>query len=93
MATTDSLRLKFRAKDSRLGVTRNTVRALASELDISETLVVHLATFAVGLGGAPRLRAGRWAADRQATRSASQGRGPRAASRRADQQVELVLMA
>ena len=41
--TTDSLLLKFRAKDSRFGVTRDTVRALASELDISETLVVHMA--------------------------------------------------
>lgn len=44
MATpTDSLLLKFRAKDSRFGVTRDTVRALASELDISETLVIHMA--------------------------------------------------
>lgn len=44
MATpTDSLLLKFRAKDTRFGVTRDTVRALASELDISETQVVHMA--------------------------------------------------
>ena len=44
MATTpDSLLLKFRARDTRFGVTRDTVRALASELDISETQVVHMA--------------------------------------------------
>lgn len=44
MATTpDSLLLKFRAKDTRFGVTRDTVRALASELEISETQVVHMA--------------------------------------------------
>lgn len=42
-ATTDSMLLKFRDKDSRFGVTRDTVRALASALDISETLVVHMA--------------------------------------------------
>ncbi len=39
----DSLLLKFRSKDSRFGVTRGTVKALASELDITETQVVHLA--------------------------------------------------
>ena len=39
----DSLLLKFRAKDTRLGVTRNTVRALASEMDVNETQVVHIA--------------------------------------------------
>ena len=44
MATTpESLLLMFRAKDTRFGVTRDTVRALASELEISETQVVHLA--------------------------------------------------
>ena len=42
-AATDSLLLKFRAKDTRFGVTRNTVRALASEMDINETQVVHVA--------------------------------------------------
>ena len=41
--TTDTLQLKFRATDSRFGVTRDTLRALASELGISETLVVHMA--------------------------------------------------
>ena len=42
-ATADSLLLKFRSKDSRFGVTRDTVKALASELDTTETQVVHLA--------------------------------------------------
>ncbi len=39
----DSILLKFRAKDTQFGVTRDTVRALAAELDASETAVVHLA--------------------------------------------------
>ena len=39
----DSLLLKFRTKDSRFGVTRDTVKALASELDTTETQVVHMA--------------------------------------------------
>lgn len=44
MATnTDSMLLKFREKDTKFGVTRDTVRALANELQISETLVVHMA--------------------------------------------------
>ena len=38
-----SLLLKFKSKDSPYGVTKETVRALAYELDISETMVVHLA--------------------------------------------------
>jgi len=38
-----SLLLKFRAKDTRFGVTRETVKALASELDVTETQVVHMA--------------------------------------------------
>ena len=42
-AIADSLLLKFRSKDTSFGVTRGTVRALASELDITETQVVHLA--------------------------------------------------
>ena len=42
-AVADSLLLKFRAKDTRFGVTRGTVRTLASELDITETQVVHMA--------------------------------------------------
>lgn len=40
---TSSLLLKFRTKDTRFGVTRETVKALASELDTTETQVVHLA--------------------------------------------------
>jgi len=39
----DSLLLKFRSKDGRFGVTRKTVKALASQLDTTETQVVHLA--------------------------------------------------
>lgn len=39
----DSMLLKFRAKDTRFGVTRDTVKALAAELDTTETAVVHLA--------------------------------------------------
>ena len=39
----DTLLVKFRSKDTRFGVTRRTVKALANELDISETQVVHLA--------------------------------------------------
>lgn len=39
----DSMLLKFRTKDTRLGVTRDTVKALAAELDTTETAVVHLA--------------------------------------------------
>ncbi len=42
-ATADSLLLKFRSKDTRFGVTRETVKALAGELDTTETQVVHLA--------------------------------------------------
>jgi hypothetical protein len=42
-AVADSLLLKFRAKDTRFGVTRETVKALASELDTTETQVVHMA--------------------------------------------------
>lgn len=42
-STSHSLLLKFRSKDTRFGVTRDTVKALASELDITETQVVHMA--------------------------------------------------
>ena len=42
-AIADSLLLKFRSKDTRFGVTRDTVKALASELDTTETQVVHIA--------------------------------------------------
>ena len=39
----ESLLLKFRSKDTRFGVTRDTVKALASELGTTETQVVHMA--------------------------------------------------
>ena len=42
-AVADSLLLKFRTKNSRFGVTRETVKALANELDTTETQVVHMA--------------------------------------------------
>jgi len=42
-ATSNSLLLMFRSKDTQFGVTRETVEALARELDVSETLVVHMA--------------------------------------------------
>ena len=41
--STDSMLLKFRAKDTRFGVTRDTVKAMAAELDTTETAVVHMA--------------------------------------------------
>ena len=42
-AANDHLLLKFRPRDSRLGVTRSTVKAMAAELGVPETHVVHLA--------------------------------------------------
>lgn len=38
-----NLLLKFKSKDSPYGVTRETLKALAAEMDVSETLAVHLA--------------------------------------------------
>lgn len=38
-----NLLLKFKSKDSPYGVTRETLKALSDELDLSETMVVHLA--------------------------------------------------
>ena len=38
-----NLLLKFKSKDSPYGVTRETLKALAKEMDVSETQVVHLA--------------------------------------------------
>ena len=43
LATSENLLVKFRAKDTRFGVTRGTVKALAAELDVSETQVIHMA--------------------------------------------------
>ena len=37
------LLIKFKSKDSQYGVTRSTLKALAEEMDISETMAVHLA--------------------------------------------------
>ena len=42
-AMTESLLLKFRAKDTTYGVTRSTIKALAHELELSETQVIHIA--------------------------------------------------
>jgi hypothetical protein len=42
-SATDSLLLKFRPTDSVLGVTRKTVKAMATRLGVPETQVVHLA--------------------------------------------------
>ena len=39
----DKLLLKFRAKSTPYGITRETLQALASELDMTETMVIHLA--------------------------------------------------
>jgi len=39
----DKLLLKFRGKDSTYGVRRETLKALAEELHVSETMAVHLA--------------------------------------------------
>ena len=38
-----NLLLKFKVKDSPYGVTRETLKALAEEMAVSETAVVHLA--------------------------------------------------
>jgi hypothetical protein len=39
----DKLLLKFRAKTTAYGVTRETLKAVAAELDTTETMVIHLA--------------------------------------------------
>lgn len=41
--TSDSLLVKFRSKDTQSGVTRGTVKAMAKELDMNETQVIHMA--------------------------------------------------
>lgn len=43
MKMSDELLLKFRARSTTFGVTRETLKALAAELDLSETMVIHLA--------------------------------------------------
>jgi hypothetical protein len=40
---TENLLVKFRSKDTQFGVTRGTVKALAKELDVNETQVIHMA--------------------------------------------------
>ncbi len=42
-AANDNLLVKFRSKDTQFGVTRGTVKALAKELDVNETQVIHMA--------------------------------------------------
>lgn len=37
------LLLKFRARDTQFGVTRETVKAMAKRFDLSETEIVHMA--------------------------------------------------
>ncbi len=39
----ENLLIKFRSKDTQFGVTRGTVKAMAKELDVNETQVIHLA--------------------------------------------------
>ena len=39
----DKLLLKFRDKSTPYGVTRETLKAIAAELDTTETMVIHLA--------------------------------------------------
>jgi hypothetical protein len=41
--SSDNLLVKFRSKDTPYGVTRKTVKAMAAELDVPETQVIHLA--------------------------------------------------
>ncbi|MBK6648224.1 MAG: hypothetical protein IPG42_00030 [Betaproteobacteria bacterium] len=41
--TSENLLVKFRSKDTPFGVTRGTVKALAQELDMNETQVIHMA--------------------------------------------------
>jgi hypothetical protein len=42
-STNDNLLVKFRSKDTQFGVTRTTVKAIAKELDVNETQVIHMA--------------------------------------------------
>ena len=42
-AANENLLVKFRSKNTQFGVTRETVKALARELDVSETQVIHMA--------------------------------------------------
>lgn len=40
---TENLLVKFRSRDTQFCVTRGTVKALAKELDVNETQVIHMA--------------------------------------------------
>ena len=42
-ASNKKLLMKFRSKDTQFGVTRTTVKAIAKELDVNETQVIHMA--------------------------------------------------
>lgn len=42
-AVSENLLVKFRSRDTQFGVTRGTVKALAKELDVNETQVIHMA--------------------------------------------------
>ena len=42
-STSDNLLVKFRVKDTALGVTRSTVKAIAKALEVNETQVIHMA--------------------------------------------------
>ena len=42
-AATSSLLRKFRTRDTQFGVTRETVKAMAARIGLSETEVVHMA--------------------------------------------------
>ncbi len=42
-AAPSNLRLKFRARNTQFGVTRETFKAMAAHFDLSETEVVHMA--------------------------------------------------
>ena len=42
-AASENLLVKLRSKNTQFGVTRETVKALARELDVNETQVIHMA--------------------------------------------------
>ena len=42
-ASNENLLIKLRSKDTQFGVTRTTVKAIAKELDLNETQVIHMA--------------------------------------------------
>lgn len=43
IVASENMLVKFRSKDTQFGVTRGTVKALAKELDLNETQVIHMA--------------------------------------------------